>query len=258
MESKGERGAGLELVDKMSAGAVESVRVAASRSDEKVGELLRSSGENKRKKKSKPIREEEKADVKAFSGSFADYLTHLQEDEEERDHRKLNEKLKKAAALEAKKKAEREAEQKEVKRKKKEAGAKLSGREMFDVKPELFVDDEDAAEDVLRVQLVAVPLLGRVELLDERGRRQPHQREDAVQPLAARRRLLLREPAGAAEEAVDDLHILLEPRRVLRPVPPRAAVEEHAALPHTPGAARQCNESAGRRGSPSRRARRAI
>ena len=91
----------------MSAGAVESVRVAASRSDAKVGELLRSSGENKRKKKkSKPIREEEKADVKAFSGSFADYLTHLQEDEEERDHRKLNEKLKKAAALEAKKKAE--------------------------------------------------------------------------------------------------------------------------------------------------------
>ena len=109
MESKGKIGTGLELVNKMSAGAVESVRVAVSRSDEKVGEFLRSSGENKRKKKkkkSKPIREEEKADVKAFSGSFADYLTHLQEDEEERDQRKLNEKLKKAAALEAKKKSE--------------------------------------------------------------------------------------------------------------------------------------------------------
>ena len=108
MESKRKRGTGLGLVDKMSAGAVESVRVAASRSDEKVGELSRSSGENKRKKKkSKPIKEEgEKADAKAFSGSFAEYMTHLQEGREERDQRKLKEKLKKAAALEAKKKAE--------------------------------------------------------------------------------------------------------------------------------------------------------
>ena len=108
MESKRKRGTGLGLVDEVSAGAVESVRVAASRSDEKVGELSRSSGENKRKKKkSKPIKEEgEKADAKAFSGSFAEYMTHLQEGTEERDQRKLKEKLKKAAALEAKKKAE--------------------------------------------------------------------------------------------------------------------------------------------------------
>lgn len=98
MDSK--RGTG--LVDKMSAGAAESVRVAVSQSER---ELLKSSDENRRKKtkKSKQFRKEEKADAKTYSGSFADYL---QESKEERDQRKLNERSKKAAALEAKKKAE--------------------------------------------------------------------------------------------------------------------------------------------------------
>ena len=98
-----------EMVDNLSAGAAESVRVAVSQS-QKVGELLRSSDENKRKKKKKKLKslkeKEKKADVKTFSGSFADYMTQLQESKEERDRRKLNEKLKKAEALKAKKKAE--------------------------------------------------------------------------------------------------------------------------------------------------------
>ena len=96
-----------ELVDK----SAESVRMTLSKS-EKAAELMRKTDENKRrkKKKSKPIREEEEnagpAGATAFSGSFADFLTHLQEGKEERDQRELNEKLKKAAALKAKKQAE--------------------------------------------------------------------------------------------------------------------------------------------------------
>ena len=97
-----------EVVDNLSAGAgaAESMRVAVSQS-QKVSELLWSSDENRKKKKkskSKPLKE--KTDDKTFSGSFADYMTHLQESKEERDQRKLNDKLKKAEALKAKKKAE--------------------------------------------------------------------------------------------------------------------------------------------------------
>ena len=110
MESRRKGGSGLgskvrsELVDK----SAESVRVTLSKS-EKAAELMRKTDENKRRKrkKSKPIREEEEnAGATAFSGSFADFLTHLQEGKEERDQRELNEKLKKAAALKAKKQAE--------------------------------------------------------------------------------------------------------------------------------------------------------
>ena len=114
MESRRKRGSGLfdkmktELVDKMSGGAggAESIRATVSHFQQD-GELSRSSDKNrKKKKKSKQLKEGKKRDAKTFSGSFADYLTHLQEGKEERDHRELNERVKKAAALKAKKKAE--------------------------------------------------------------------------------------------------------------------------------------------------------
>merc|ERR1712192_228586 len=63
-------------------------------------------GSRKTKKKSKTPEEEKKTDGKTFSGSFADYMTHLQEGKEERDQRELNERLKNAAVVRAKKVAD--------------------------------------------------------------------------------------------------------------------------------------------------------
>jgi len=110
VESKRRRGTGLidkmkgDLVEKIN--AAESVRLTVSQS-EKNGELSRPSHKSRKmKKKSKPPKEEKKIDSKTFSGSFTDYMTHLQEGKEERDQRELNERLKKAAAVKAKKLAE--------------------------------------------------------------------------------------------------------------------------------------------------------
>jgi len=110
VESKRRRGTGLidkmkgDLVEKIN--AAESVRLTVSQS-EKNGELSRPSHKSRKmKKKSKPPKEEKKIDSKTFSGSFTDYMTHLQEGKEERDQRELNERLKRAAAVKAKKRAE--------------------------------------------------------------------------------------------------------------------------------------------------------
>ena len=83
--------------------AVKSEGIAATHCKEVGG-----GSSDKSKKKMKSALKDKRTEDERFSGTFADYMNQLQEKTEEREQRKLKERMEKEAALKAKKKEDLE------------------------------------------------------------------------------------------------------------------------------------------------------